>query len=201
MMLPPGDYRYEYRRDGVLYALEEERLTLDSISGVRQSADGLNRHEVNARLGPSTTPEHLELRYSRGLFNRKAVYEASGDVLRGSISALAGRNEVVVKLGRFREVDGDLMLFKALVLAHIRTRGQAQWTGRVAVIDPASLLAASVKQSWRQCASSDPQLWKFEPRMGDQEEIELDREGRILRRRDGRGSETVLVSCTVFQQP
>ncbi|MGH8013366.1 MAG: hypothetical protein ACREQ4_12790, partial [Candidatus Binataceae bacterium] len=178
---------------GVLFAVEEERLEGSLISGARRSADGLYRLEVRARIGPAGAPEYLELRCTRALFDRKASYTADDDSLRGSISALAGRNEVVVKLGRFREVDADLILFKALVLAHIRARGQALWTGRVAVIDPVSLSAAALKQSWRQLDEL-ARLWAFEPRMGDREEVEADDDGRILRRRDARGAEIRLVS-------
>lgn len=192
-MLPPGDYRYEIRRDGALFAIEEERFESHLITGVRRSSDGLDRHEVSARLGPAGAPEYLDVRCTRALFNRKARYEADNDVLRGSISALAGRNEVVVKLGRFREIDADLMLFKALTLAHIRARGQALWTGRVALIDPASLSAAALKQSWRQ-VDTLARRWAFEPRMGDREDIEADDDGRILHRRDARGAEIFLVS-------
>jgi hypothetical protein len=84
-------------------------------------------------------------------------------------------------------------LFRALIIARVRARGQTRWTGRVASIDPATLVAASHKQSAR---AADPGLrkWIYEPRMGDSEEIELDAEGRIIRRRDNRGTETILVA-------
>ncbi|MGH7933051.1 MAG: hypothetical protein ACREQN_07765 [Candidatus Binataceae bacterium] len=191
--VPYGEYRYELRRGGDIVALEEERLAARALSGMRRSADGNNRHEVEVALDAGGMVEHLSLRYVRGLFNRNASYEAAEDVLRGSVSALAGRNEIAVKLGRFREVDGDLMLFKALIAARIRSRGQVHWTGRVAVIDPATLVAASIKHTWQRL-DEHGHLWAFEPRMGDDEEIETDNDGRIVRRRDSRGVETVLTS-------
>lgn len=191
MLIPTGQYRYEIRRAGQLAAVEVERFDGVRIAGARSAPDGSNRHEVEAELADDGTVRRVRVRYARGPFDRTASYEASEDFLRGVVSALAGRNAIAVKLGRFREVDADLVLFRALTIARVRARGQTRWTGRVAAIDPATLVAASHKQSTR---TEDPgQLrWIYEPRMGDSEEIELDAEGRILRRRDNRGTETIL---------
>jgi len=121
--------------------------------------------------------------------------EAVEDNLRGRISGLAGRNEIVVKLGRFREVDAaGFLIFRALIIGHIRLRGDEHWTGRVAVIDPNTLAAASVKQNCAQRNSSE-RSWIYEPRMGDTEHIELDEAGRIIRRRDNRGVTAELMTA------
>ncbi|HEY1850053.1 MAG TPA: hypothetical protein VGG60_03435, partial [Candidatus Binataceae bacterium] len=133
----------------------------------------------------------VTVRYNRGLFKRNAVYEASGDTLRGSVSAVAGHNEVLVKLGRFKEIDADLVLFRAMILAHVRARGQVRWTGRVAIIDPNTLVAAALKQNCRQTDAAGLR-WVWEARMGDTEDIELDNSGTIVRQRDSWGVEKVL---------
>jgi hypothetical protein len=193
MLIPTGEYRYEIRRGGQVVAIEEERFDGSRIVGVRSTPDGSNRHEVEAELGPDGTVQRVNVRYARGPFTRNATYEAAEDFLRGIVSAVAGRNAITAKLGRYREVDADLVVFRALTIAHVRGRGHARWTGRVATIDPATLVAASHKQSAR-AADATLLKWIYEPRMGDSEEIELDADGRILRRRDNRGTEAVLVA-------
>jgi hypothetical protein len=192
MLIVPGNYRYEIRRDGVIIALEEERYAGGIISGMRRTIDGANLHEVEALLDADETVKRVSVRYNRGLFKRSAVYEAAGETLRGSVSAVASHNEVVVQLGRFREIDADLMLFRALILAHVRARGQSRWTGRVAIIDPSTLVAAALKQNCRRCDEAGLR-WAWEARMGDAEEIELDTSGRIVRQRDSWGIAKVLV--------
>ncbi len=187
MMIPlPGDYRYTIRRGEETIAIEEEKLEPRRLSGLRRSADGVARYEAEADLDRSGMVRRVSVRYRRGPFARDAAYEVGEDFMRGSVSAMAGRTVVAVKLGRFREVDADLMLFRALTLAHVRERGQERWTGKVAVIDPATLVAASVKQSCRQ-RGVDPSRWLYEPRMSDWEEIDLDADGRITHRHDSRG--------------
>jgi len=191
-MIPPsGRYRYEYRLQNRLTAVETDLLTADKLSGERSQVEGGNRHQVEAELNRDSLITRIRLRYTRGLFSRSADYEAAGDILRGSVSAMAGRNAVQTKLGRFGEVDGDLLIFKAIIIAHIRARGRIRWTGRVALIDPATLVAASVKQTYQQ-RDADGRLWLFEPSIGEREQFELDREGRITRRIDSRGDETML---------
>jgi hypothetical protein len=193
MILPPGTYRYELCTAGALVAFEEERISSLTMSGTHRSVDGANRHEVEATLSSDGAVERVSVRYQRGPFNRTAIYDVDGDTLRGRVSAVAGRNEVAVALGRYREIDAALTFFKALIIAHIRARGAERWTGRVAVIDPNTLVAASLKQT---CSRRDDagRLWFYELRMGETETIEIDAEGRITRRRDDRGVETVLVS-------
>lgn len=191
MLIAPGHYRYEIRRGVSIIAIEEERYAARVITGQRRSIDGANLHEVEAALDADDTVRRVSVRYNRGLFERSAVYEAADDTLRGSVSAVAGRNEVVVKLGRFREVDADLVLFRALILAHVRARGQSRWTGRVAIIDPNTLVAAAIKQNCRQTDEAGLR-WAWEARMGEADEIELDTEGRIVRQRDSWGVEKVL---------
>lgn len=191
--LPAGEYRYELRRDGELIAIEEETLGAGFMRGVRRTPDGLNRHEVEARLDPAGFIAAVAVRYSRGPFKRSASYEASGDLIRGHLIAAGGREEVSSKLGRMREVDADLMLCKTLIIAHVRARGQARWIGRVALIDPNTLVASSPKQTYRRRDQAG-RLWIFEPRMGDAEEFELDEAGRIVLRRARDDSETTLVS-------
>jgi hypothetical protein len=192
MLIAPGTYRYEIRRGGVVLSIEDTRYGDGVISGSRRTIDGANLHEVEALLDADETVKRVTVRYNRGLFKRSAVYDAAEDTLRGSVSAVASHNEVVVKLGRFREIDADLVLFRALILAHVRARGQVRWTGRVAIIDPGTLVAAALKQNCRQ--NDDAGLrWTWEARMGDSEEIELDRAGKIIRQRDSWGVEKVLV--------
>jgi hypothetical protein len=185
MLIPEGEYRYEIRRGGEIVAYEEERLERGHLTGVRRSRDGTNRHEVEADLDADGLVRRIVVRYARGPFTRSATYEAAEDFLRGNVGAVAGRQAVTAKLGRFREVDGGLVLFRALILAHIRARRQRHWTGRVAMIDPSSLVAVSQKHSARQ---RDPagRIWVYEPGMGDSEEIEIDTDGRIVRGREAR---------------
>ncbi|HKF29790.1 MAG TPA: hypothetical protein VKB29_11185 [Candidatus Binataceae bacterium] len=193
-MIPPtGEYRYEIRRTGETLAREETTFDGRKISGWRQSLEGTNRNEVEAEISPEGLVVRMRLRYVRGPFSRNASYEAGDDFLRGSVSALGGRNAVTAKLGRFREVCADFLLFRALTLGHVRERRQTRWTGRVVTIDSATLVATSNKQSVR--AVDDSGLrWVYEPRMGDVEEIEIDRQGRVLCRRDDRGGEAKLVA-------
>lgn len=193
-MIPPsGYYRYELRHQKRLIAVESERLTANGLSGERIQAGTRDRHAVEAELDGDGLVIRIRLSYKRGPFSRSATYESGGDVFRGTVTAMAGRNAVQSKLGRFREVDGDLLIFKAFIIGHIRARGQNRWTGRVAVIDPATLVVASIKHTYHQ---RDPNglLWSFEPRLGEREQIELDQQGRIVRRTNARGDETVLAS-------
>jgi hypothetical protein len=192
MILPAGAYRYEIRRGGDRIASEETRLGDGTIAGSRRSADGLTRYELDAAIDAEGLVRRVSVRYASSLFKRNVTYEADGEMLRGSVSALAGRNEVVIKLGRFREIDvAGFVIFRALTIMHMQVRGTARWTGRVAVIDAGTLVAAALKQNCRREDESG-RRWLYEPRMGDAEEIELDEAGRIVRRRDNRGVETVL---------
>jgi hypothetical protein len=192
MLISLGSYRYEIRRGGTVMAIEESRYANGAITGLRRTIDGANLHEVEAVLDAEETIKRVSVRYNRGLFKRSAVYEAADDALRGSVSAVASHNEVVVKLGRFREIDADLVLCRALILAHVRARGQVRWTGRVAIIDPNTLVAAALKQNCRQTDQAGLR-WAWEARMGDSEEIELDAAGTIVRQRDSWGVDKVLV--------
>jgi len=184
-MPPAGEYRFEIRRGGVLIATETERLAPRTLSGTRVAADGSGRFEADARLDPDGLPVAVSVRYARGPFARSAKYEAAGEILRGQLSAMGAREVMVAKLGRLREVDADLVMFKALIIARVRARGQTLWVGRVATVDAATLAISSSKQTYRMREGG--LLWTFEPRMGDADEIEIDREGRIVRisRRDG----------------
>lgn len=192
MLIPPGTYRYEIRRGGAVMAVEQARYANGVITGIRRTSDGANLHEVEAVLDAEERVKRVTVRYNRGLFKRSAVYDAADDTMRGSVSAVAGHNEVLVKLGRFREIDADLVLFRALILAHVRARGQLRWTGRVAIIDPNTLVAAALKQNCRQTDQAGLR-WAWEARMGDSEEIELDAAGKVVRQRDSWGVEKVLV--------
>jgi len=195
MLIPDGDFRYEIRRAGELIATEEESLTAGKIRGVRHPASGSNVYEVEAELDSDALIRRVVVRYSRGPFVRNATYESSDDFLRGNVSAMGSRNNLTTKLGRYREVDADLVIFRALTIAHIRARGQSRWTGRIAAIDTNTLVAATSKQTCRQ-RGDDPHVWIYEPRMGDSEEITIDDSGCILRRHDARGIDTILVSRT-----
>ncbi len=193
MLIADGELRYEIRRAGELIAVESETLAWGRIHGVRRPPSGSNLYEVEAELDDPGIVRRVVVSYSRGPFARNASYESIDNFLRGNVSAGGSRNDLTAKLGRYGEVDADLIIFRALTIAHIRERGQTRWTGRVAAIDPNTLVAATSKQSCRQ-RGSEPHLWIYEPRMGDAEEIEIDDSGRVLRRRDSRGVESVLVS-------
>ncbi len=193
MLIPDGEFRYDIRRAGEVIAVETESLYGGLIRGVRRPVSGSNVYEVEADLDDAGLIRRVVVSYSRGPFTRDATYEAADNFLRGNVSAMGGRNDLTTKLGRYGEVDADLIVFRALTIAHIRARRQSRWTGRVAAIDPNTLVAATSKQSCRQ-RGNDPHLWIYEPRMGDAEEIEIDDSGPVLRRRDSRGVETVLVS-------
>ena len=193
MLIADGEFRYDIRRAGELIAVETESLAWGIIRGVRRTTGGSNVYEVEAELDDSGLVRRVAVSYSRGPFTRNAAYESIDSFLRGNISTGGSRNDLTTKLGRYGEVDADLIIFRALTIAHIRERGQTRWTGRIAAIDPNTLVAATSKQSCRQ-RGSDPHLWIYEPRMGDSEEIEIDDSGIIVRRRDSRGVETVLVS-------
>lgn len=192
-MLPTGNYSYEIRLHGQTIAFEESSFDPAVIVGSRRATDGLSRHHVEATLDAGYRVRRVTLSYSSSLFTRKASYEAVEESLRGRISGLASGNELEVQLGRFREVDpAEFRIFRALIIGHIRERRDERWTGRVAVIDPNTLAATSVKQH---CARRSPseRSWVYERRMGDAEEIELDEAGRILRCRDNRGLTAELI--------
>ena len=192
-MLPPGEYRWELARGGEPFALEAASFRDGAIVAARASLDGLTRHEAAARLDDAGNLAEVSLRYQSSLFRRDALYRADGDDLRGSVSTVAGRNDIVIKLGRFREIQPvNLKVFQMLILAHVRARGQSRWTGRVAVIDPSSLAAAALKQTCRQKSATE---WIFEARMGDSEEIQLDERGVIVRCRDNWGGTVRLLTA------
>ncbi len=191
MLIPEGEFRYEIRRSGDLIAVEEESFFANRIRGRRRPAGGSDVFEVEAELSDEGIVTRVALHYSRGPFVRNASYQAIDDFVRGNLSAMAGRNELTAKLGRYREVDADLVVFRAITIAHVRARGQKRWTGRIVTIDPKTLVATTSKQSCR-LGDTGPNLWIYEPRMGDREEIEIDASGLIVRRRDSRGVETVL---------
>ena len=193
MPIAEGEWRYEIRRAGERMAIEDETLAWGRIHGTRRSIFGSNVYEVEAELDDAGLVRRIVVSYSRGPFSRNATYESADSFLRGNVSAGGSRSDIATKLGRYGEVDADLVIFRALTIAHIRERGQSRWTGRVATIDSNTLVAATSKQSCRQ-RSSDPHVWIYEPRMGDSEEIEIDDTGIVRRRRDTRGVETVLVS-------
>ncbi|HXW85150.1 MAG TPA: hypothetical protein VEJ86_12135 [Candidatus Binataceae bacterium] len=171
-------------------AVEEVTLRGGLLTGARRARTSGDRHEVEAELDTDGLVRRLRVRYVRGVFTRSAAYEAVDELFEGRVGAGGAKQLVSAKLGRYREVDGDLVIFRALTITHIIARGQIRWTGRVATIDPSSLVAVSRKQS---CRRLDPQTWSYESGMGDSERIEIDGQGRILRRRDDRGTEAVLV--------
>jgi hypothetical protein len=199
MLIADGDFRYEIRRAGELIAVETESLAWGMIRGTRRPASGSNVYEVEAELDDAGLVRRVAVSYNRGPFTRNASYESIDSFLRGNISAGGSRNDLTTKLGRYCEVDADLVIFRALTIAHIRARGQTRWTGRIAAIDPNTLVATTSKQSCRQ-RGSDLHLWIYEPRMGDSEDIEIDDSGVVVRRRDSRGVETVLVSKTTHEE-
>jgi hypothetical protein len=193
-LIEEGRYRYEILRGGETVAVEEAELRAGELVCVRRSVDAMSRYEVRASLDAEGRIVRLLARYSRGPFSRSATYEVGGDFLRGSVSAMGARTVETAKLGRFREIDAGMVVFKALIISHVRQRGQARWTGRVAVIDPNTLTPASIKQTYRQKDDSGL-LWTYEPRMGDSEEIRLDETGRLASLADNRGTVARLVGA------
>lgn len=195
MLIADGEWRYEIRRAGELIAVEGQSLAWGRIRGNRRAAGGSNVYEVEAELDDAGLVRSVAVSYQRGPFGRKAAYESAESFLRGSVSAGGSRSDITAKLGRYGEIDADLIIFRALTIVHIRERGQSRWTGRVAAIDPNTLVASTIKQTCRQ-RGNDPRSWIYEPRMGDSEEIEIDDAGIVVRRRDSRGVETNLISST-----
>ena len=100
-----GSYRYELRSGDDVTAIEEARMDERALSATRRNRDGLTTCRANAVLDDASRIVAIELRYTSTLFKRDARYRADGESLRGSISVMAGRNEVIVKLGRFGEVE------------------------------------------------------------------------------------------------
>ena len=194
-MIPAGQYQYEIRRGNDLVATEEDHFSNREISGVRRFVDNSDSFEATATLDENGMVERLTARYSRGPFSRSAAYEANTDFLRGTVSAMGSRTVETAKLGRYREVDCGLVLFKALMIAHTRTRGQMRWTSRVATIDPSTLTAQTHKKTCRQ-KDGQASIFIYEPRMGDAEEIAIDEAGRIVRVVDNTGNRIALKSFT-----
>jgi hypothetical protein len=190
-MIAPGEYRYEIRRGSDLIAIEEDRFSGREISGSRRSATGSDSFEAAASLDESGMVTRVTARYTRGPFSRSASYEANLEFLRGNVSGMGGLTVETAKLGRYREVDAGLVLFKALMIAHIRERGQTRWTSRVASIDPSTLVAQTHKKTLRKKDAQD-RIYIYEPRMGDSEEIEIDELGRIIRITDNTGNRIIL---------
>jgi len=192
-MIPAGVYQYEIRRGADLIATEEDRVSGSELSGVRRFVGSSDSFEASATLDENGMVARLTARYSRGPFSRSASYEASPDFLRGSISAMGSRIAETAKLGRYREIDCGLVLFRALMIAHTRARGQSRWTSRVATIDPSTLTAQTHKKTCRR-KEGDEHIFIYEPRMGDAEEIEIDETGRIIRSVDNTGNRIALKS-------
>ena len=186
-MIPVGEYRYEIRRGSDLIATEEDRFAQSELSGIRRFAGGADSFEAHATIDESGMIVRVTARYSRGPFSRNATYEANQDFLRGSIAAMGSRIAETAKLGRYREIDCGLVLFRALMIAHTRARGQTRWTSRVATIDPNTLTAQTHKKTLRNSDDGQERIYLFEPQMGDAEEIEIDDAGRIIRMADNTG--------------
>ena len=99
-----GEYLYEIRQAGEVYLSEQMRVSASALAGVRLAADGRSKLEIDAALTDDGAVQRVSIRYASSLFKRTATYEAVDDNFRGSVSAVAGRNEIVIKLGRFRKV-------------------------------------------------------------------------------------------------
>jgi len=194
-MIPAGEYLYEIRRGADLVATEDDRFSGNEISGIRRFVGSSDSFEATATLDESWMVARVTARYTRGPFSRSATYEANNDFLRGTVSAMGSRTIETTKLGRYREVDCGLVLFKALMIAHTRQRGQSRWTSRVATVDPATLTAQTHKKTCRQ-KDGQERIFIYEPRMGDVEEIEIDDAGRIIRIVDNTGHRIELKNYT-----
>lgn len=196
LLIPLGDYVYEMRRDSELVGVEESRLETNKLTGRRTSADGANVHRVIATIDGQFQIERIESSYARGPFARSVIYELSGELLSGTLVTMGSRDTVSTRLGRFREIDADLLLCKGLIIARLSARGLDRYTGRVAMIDSATLVASSPKLTYFRHADS-PRRWTVENLAGDREQLEIDLQGRIIKRVDRLGVETAL---THFRQ-
>ncbi len=192
-MIPSGEYNYEIRCGRDLVATEDDCFSNNGISGIRRFIGSSDSFEATAALDENGMVERVTARYSRGPFSRSATYEADNDFIRGTVSAMGGRTVETAKLGRYREIDCGLVLFKALMIAHTRARGQSRWTSRVATIDPNTLTAQTHKKTCRQ-KDAHERIFIYEPRMGDVEEIEIDEAGRIVRIVNNTGNRIALKS-------
>jgi hypothetical protein len=192
-VIAAGAYQYEIRHGSELVATEENRFSNGELSGIRHFVGNSDSFEATATLDASGMIARVTARYSRGPFSRSAAYEANADFLRGTVRAMGSRTIETAKLGRYREVDCGLVLFKALMIAHTRARGQLRWTSRVATIDPSTLTAQTHKKTCRQKDRHD-RIFIYEPRMGDVEEIEIDELGKIVRIADNTGNRITLKS-------
>src|ERR1700693_1942394 len=97
-MIPAGEYQYEIRRGADLIATEEERFAGNEISGIRRFVGSSDSFEASATLDEGGMVARVTARYSRGPFSRSASYEASPEVLRGTISAMGSRIAETAKL-------------------------------------------------------------------------------------------------------
>jgi hypothetical protein len=194
-MIPAGEYHYEIRRGNDLVALEEDHFSNREIGGIRRFVGNTDSFEATATLDEHGMVARVTARYSRGPFSRSAAYEANNDFIRGTVSAMGSRTVETAKLGRYREVDCGLVLFKALMIAHTHARGQTRWTSRVATIDPSTLTAQTHKKTCRQKDGRE-RIFIYEPRMGDVEEIEIDEDGRIVGIVDNTGTRIALKNFT-----
>ncbi len=194
-MIPAGAYQYEIRRGSDFIAIEEDHFAGIELSGHRRFAGSSDSFEAIATLDDSGMVARVTARYSRGPFSRAATYEANSDFLRGTVSAMGSRVVETAKLGRYREIDCGLVLFRALMIAHTRARGQTRWTSRVATIDPSTLTAQTHKKTLRQ-KDGQARIFIYEPRMGDAEEIELDEAGKIVSIVDNTGHRITLKGFT-----
>jgi len=194
-MIPSGEYNYEIRCGRDLVATEDDCFSNNGISGIRRFIGSSDSFEATAALDENGMVERVTARYSRGPFSRSATYQADNDFIRGTVSAMGGRTVETAKLGRYREIDCGLVLFKALMIAHTRERGQSRWTSRVATIDPSTLTAQTHKKTCRM-KDANERIFIYEPRMGDTEEIEIDAAGRIVRLTDNIGTRIVMTSFT-----
>jgi hypothetical protein len=190
-MIPAGQYQYEVRRGNDLVTTEEDRFSNREISGIRKFVGSSDSFEATAMLDENGMVARVTARYSRGPFSRSATYEANMDFLRGTVSVMGSPTVETAKLGRYREVDCGLVLFKALMIAHTRARGQTRWTSRVATIDPSTLTAQTHKKTLGQ-KDGHELIFIYEPRMGDVEEIEIDETGKIIGVIDNTGNRIAL---------
>jgi hypothetical protein len=194
-MIAVGEYHYEITRGGDPVGIEEDRFWRGELSGIRRFAGSSDSFEATATLDENGMVARVTARYTRGPFSRSANYEANNEFIRGTVSAMGGRTVETAKLGRYREVDCGLVLFKALMIAHMRERGQTRWTSRVASIDPSTLVAQTHKKTLHRKDAHD-RVFIYEPRMGDSEEMEIDELGRIVRIDDNSGNRIILKTHT-----
>ncbi len=193
-MIQVGEYRYQITFHGEIVAYELAWVSSGRVLSRREAVGTKDFYQVEAQLDPQGNIIEAQASSLSGLFTRSARYRVVNDVVEGSVRGVSAITPLEIGLGRFREIDFDMAVFKALVISHLEQRGAEQWTGRVATVDPVTLVMRLVKHSYSRIGRAE-RIWRFEPAIGEIELIELDSEGRLVRREDEKGFKLKLLEA------